>query len=124
MSLRLLVVRSIRGPPNPSWLLGHQHVLRHASNVGDYEKKWYREYGAVYRLAGVFSEPILSFSDPKAIQYILHTSGYCFPKSADSDNLFDVLFGPEIGSAPGKTILITTDNTFLQAPSINISEES
>ncbi|KAF9024376.1 cytochrome P450 [Hymenopellis radicata] len=74
----------IRGPPSPSWLLGHQYMLRHAKNVGDYEAAWYRDYGSVFRIAGVLSEPVLLVSDPKALQYILQASGYQFPKSLDT----------------------------------------
>ncbi|KAF8910707.1 cytochrome P450 [Mucidula mucida] len=98
------LIRSIQGPPNPSWLLGNQRVGldRHAaSNLGDY-KSWYDKYGPVYRVAGVFSESILVLADPKAIQYVLHTSGYRFPKTGDSDHLADLVFGPGIVSAAGK----------------------
>ncbi|KAF9024372.1 cytochrome P450 [Hymenopellis radicata] len=97
-------IRSIQGPPNLSWLLGNQRVGldRHAaSNLGDY-KSWYDKYGSVYRVAGVFSESILVLADPKAIQYVLHTSGYRFPKTGDSDHLSEMVFGPGIVSAAGK----------------------
>ncbi len=30
-------------------------MLRHAKNVGDYEAAWYRNYGSVFRIAGVFN---------------------------------------------------------------------
>ncbi|KAF8901271.1 cytochrome P450 [Mucidula mucida] len=97
-------IRLIQGPPNPSWLLGNQRVGldRHtASNLGDY-RSWYDKYGPVYRVAGVFSESILVLADPKAIQYVLHTSGYRSPKTGDSDHLADLVFGPGIVSAAGK----------------------
>ncbi len=73
----------IRGPPSPSWLLGeslcllcckasshedaytgHQYILRHAKNVGDYEAAWYREYGSVVRIAGVLSVRIIHGFEP------------------------------------------------------------
>ncbi|KAF8996585.1 cytochrome P450 [Hymenopellis radicata] len=56
----------------------------HASPRKDYETAWYRDYGSVFRIAGVLSEPVLLVSDPKALQYILQTSGYRFPKSLDT----------------------------------------
>ncbi|KAF8910713.1 cytochrome P450 [Mucidula mucida] len=86
-------IHMIRGPPSPSWLLGHQYILRHAKNVGDYEAAWYREYGSVVRIAGVLSEPILLVSDPKALQYILEASGYRFPKSLDTTRQLAAFFG-------------------------------
>ncbi|KAF9024368.1 cytochrome P450 [Hymenopellis radicata] len=83
----------IRGPPSPSWLLGHQYMLRHAKNVGDYETAWYRDYGSVFRIAGVLSEPVLLVSDPMALQYILQASGYQFPKALDTTRLLAAFFG-------------------------------
>ncbi|KAF9021763.1 PAH-inducible cytochrome P450 monooxygenase PC-PAH 1 [Hymenopellis radicata] len=92
----------IRGPPSPSWLLGHLYMLRHTKNVGDYEAAWYRDYGSVFRIAGVFSEPVLLVSDPKALQYIFHASGYQFAKSVDTNRLIEAIFGRGLVTAVDK----------------------
>ena len=68
--LRKFPVNTVRGPPNPSWLLGkvfrhlrgksgqpplgHHTLLRYAK-AGELEQRWAKEYGLTYRLAGVFS---------------------------------------------------------------------
>ncbi|KAF9047053.1 cytochrome P450 [Hymenopellis radicata] len=95
-------IGTIRGPPSPSWLLGHLYMLRHTKNVGDYEAAWYRDYGSVFRIAGVFSEPVLLVSDPKALQYIFHTSGYQFAKSVDTNRVTEALFGYGLVTAVDK----------------------
>ncbi len=40
-------------------------------------------------------------SDPKALKYVLHTSGYQFPKSPDHVHLVAALIGPGVAVAEG-----------------------
>jgi hypothetical protein len=42
-------------------------------------------------------------ADPKALQYILHTSGYNFPKTPDASHTIRMLTGDGIGSTQGKS---------------------
>ncbi|PBK89359.1 cytochrome P450 [Armillaria gallica] len=55
-------VKHVKGPPSPSFWLGHQRVLRDQDNAGDLETKWRREYGTLYRIGGClgFATPRLS----------------------------------------------------------------
>jgi hypothetical protein len=48
-------------------------------------------------------------ADPKALQYILHTSGYNFPKAPDASHTIRMLTGDGVGCTRGKsfTSLIT-----------------
>ncbi|KAK0479644.1 cytochrome P450 [Armillaria novae-zelandiae] len=96
------VIRKIRGPPRPSFLLGHEPLLTGRQYVGDLEMEWYQQYGAVYRTAGCFGQDILSVSDPKALQYIFHSSGYRFPKTKDMHRFLETLSGPGIAAVEGK----------------------
>ncbi|KAK0479647.1 cytochrome P450 [Armillaria novae-zelandiae] len=96
------VIRKIRGPPRPSFLLGHEPLLTGRQNIGDLEMKWYQQYGAVYRTAGCFGQDILSVSDPKALQYIFHSSGYRFPKTKDIHLFNETLTGPGIATVEGQ----------------------
>jgi hypothetical protein len=41
-------------------------------------------------------------ADPKALQYILHTSGYNFPKSQDASHVIRMLTGDGVGCTHGK----------------------
>ncbi|KAA1474639.1 cytochrome P450 [Dentipellis sp. KUC8613] len=75
-------LRGLRGPPSPSFWIGNQQDILYQKEVGDVEFKWMREYGSAWRLHGCLGEDQLMIADPKAIQYVLHTSGYRFPKHA------------------------------------------
>ncbi|KAK0438171.1 cytochrome P450 [Desarmillaria tabescens] len=99
---RRLVAR-LRGPPRPSLLLGHEWQLRNqVEKPGDLEMQWLRQYGGAYRIGGCFGQDVLILSDPKALQYIFHTSGYRFPKTADSDLAARSLFGQGMVTVAGK----------------------
>ncbi|KAK0432506.1 cytochrome P450 [Armillaria borealis] len=91
------VIRKIRGPPRPSFLLGHEPLLTGRQYIGDLEMEWYQQYGAVYRTGGCFGQDILSVSDPKALQYIFQSSGYRFPKTRDMHRFGEALSGPALG---------------------------
>ncbi|PBK83826.1 cytochrome P450 [Armillaria gallica] len=94
-------IRKIRGPPCPSFLLGHEHLLCSRQHVGDLEMEWYQQYGAVYRTGGCFRQDILFVADPKALQYIFHSSGYRFPKTRDFCFLMDAAVGQGIVTVDG-----------------------
>ncbi|KAK0493384.1 cytochrome P450 [Armillaria luteobubalina] len=84
---RRYAIQKIRGPPSPSSLFGHERLLRSRQHVGDLEMEWYQKYGAVYRTKGCYGQDILAVSDPKALQYIFHSSGYRFPKTRDVNRI-------------------------------------
>ncbi|KAK0445344.1 cytochrome P450 [Desarmillaria tabescens] len=46
-------------------------------------------------------QDLLEVSDPKALQYIFHTSGYRFPKSRDAIRIADALFGQGLVTVGG-----------------------
>ncbi|KAK0451384.1 cytochrome P450 [Desarmillaria tabescens] len=91
---RKSMVRRIPGPPSPSSLLGHEYLLRNRQHVGDMEMEWYQQYGAVYLTKGCFGHDVLSVADPKALQYIFHSSGYRFPKTRDMNRINAAIAGP------------------------------
>ncbi|KAK0227612.1 cytochrome P450 [Armillaria fumosa] len=99
---RRSLVQKIRGPPSPSFLLGHEYLLRSRQHVGDMERVWCQEYGAVYRTKGCFGQGILSVADPKALQYIFHSSGYRFPKTRDSFRALQAFMGQGLVSVDGE----------------------
>ncbi|KAM5532813.1 hypothetical protein V8D89_013532 [Ganoderma adspersum] len=75
-------LRKIRGPPSPSWWMGHSQQMNRQMEVGELDEKWVQEYGTVWRLKGIMGDDDLMVADPKALQHIFHKSGYHFPKSA------------------------------------------
>ncbi|KAG7453207.1 cytochrome P450 [Guyanagaster necrorhizus] len=98
---RRSAIRRIRGPPRPSFLLGHEALLRNREHVGDLEMEWYQQYGAVYRTGGCFGQDILFVADPKALQYIFHSSGYRFPKTRDIHRINEAFVGPGVATVEG-----------------------
>ncbi|KAK0207524.1 cytochrome P450 [Armillaria fumosa] len=98
---RRYAIRKIRGPPRPSFLLGHEYLLLSRQHLGDLEMEWYQQYGAVYRTGGCFGQEILCVVDPKALHYIFHSPGYRFSKTKDSLHIADALVGQGVGSVQG-----------------------
>ncbi|KAK0186093.1 cytochrome P450 [Armillaria mellea] len=94
-------IRKIRGPPRPSFLLGHEYLLRSRQHIGDLEMEWYQQYGTVYRTGGCFGQDILSVADPKALQYIFHSSGYRFPKARDARRTMNAVVGQGVATVEG-----------------------
>ncbi|THU99204.1 PAH-inducible cytochrome P450 monooxygenase PC-PAH 1, partial [Dendrothele bispora CBS 962.96] len=65
----------LRGPKTSSLLAGYEYDLFNQKSAGDKEYKWYQEYGTAFRATGAYGEEVLMTADPKALQYILQTSG-------------------------------------------------
>ncbi|VDB99462.1 unnamed protein product [Peniophora sp. CBMAI 1063] len=76
-------LRDIRGPSSSSFWLGNEADLRYQDEVGDAEFPWLREYGGAWKIHGPLGSERLMLADPKALQYVLQTSGYRFPKRGD-----------------------------------------
>ncbi|TFK92813.1 PAH-inducible cytochrome P450 monooxygenase PC-PAH 1 [Polyporus arcularius HHB13444] len=87
-------LRKVRGPPSPGWLLGHSKEFE--LNVGDLESEYIAKYGAVYKKMAPLGEHLLHVADPKALQYMLHKSGYHFQKSVVSRTVSGEITGPGI----------------------------
>ncbi|KAK0197878.1 cytochrome P450 [Armillaria mellea] len=83
-------VKHVKGPPSPSFWLGHQRVLRDQDNAGDLETKWRREYGTLYRIRGCLGQDVLVVCDPTVFGHVFNLS--CpYPKSKDSVFILDLL---------------------------------
>ncbi|KAF9484508.1 cytochrome P450 [Pholiota conissans] len=67
-------VSHVPGPEPESFMLGNLPEI-FQSQVGVPDFKYQRLYGDVVRVKGPFGEDRLLISDPKALQYIFHTSG-------------------------------------------------
>ncbi|KAJ3895037.1 cytochrome P450 [Lentinula edodes] len=107
-------LKFLRGPPRPSLLFGMMMItfVRLAislKEVGILETKWFNEYGTAFRTSSCYGSSIIFInrdayhgSDPRAIQYVFHTSGYRFPKGRDSQQVTKMLFGRGIVWAEGE----------------------
>ncbi|KAF9027337.1 hypothetical protein BDZ89DRAFT_1039571 [Hymenopellis radicata] len=100
---RQSAVSLVRGPPSSSWLLGHEKTLLAQDQVGDAEFSWFREYGSTLRIKDCFGVNRLMTADAKALQHILHTSGYRYPKTEDVNHANLLMAGNSIGVVGGAT---------------------
>ncbi|KAJ7086788.1 cytochrome P450 [Mycena belliarum] len=77
------LIASIRGPASPSKLivqfLGNMTQLFLAHNYGQWEYKWLKQFGSVYRVKACFGEDRLIVADPQAIKHILNTQTFMHP---------------------------------------------
>ncbi|KAE9410978.1 cytochrome P450 [Gymnopus androsaceus JB14] len=95
-------LKFLRGPPRSSFLLGNDYELIHQEEVNIIETKWFNEYGTAFRASICYGEDSLMVADPRALQYVLHTSGYRFPKSIDAQQVTKMMFGRSIVWAEGE----------------------
>ncbi|TFK81533.1 cytochrome P450 [Polyporus arcularius HHB13444] len=86
----------LRGPKAPSWWLGNEHQLFYQPDTGYLDFQWMREYGATWRIRSYFGRDGIMTADPKALQHILHKSGYNYPKRVDMNTMTFLQFGPGI----------------------------
>ncbi|KAH9989062.1 cytochrome P450 [Russula compacta] len=96
-------LRDLQGPESSSFLLGNDLDLRYQVEVGDCEFKWAHQYGTAWRRSGCLGRDRLMVADPKALQYIFHTSGYHFVKPTETLKTTELLFGRGIAWAHGET---------------------
>ncbi|KAF8995462.1 cytochrome P450 [Cyathus striatus] len=94
-------VSHILGPESESFFLGNLPEL-FQSQVGVPDFKYQRLYGDIVRLKGPFGEDRLLISDPKALQYIFHTSGYGFLKWPERTEISRILMGRGLLWADGE----------------------
>ncbi|KAG6812535.1 hypothetical protein H0H92_002304 [Tricholoma furcatifolium] len=85
-------VAHVPGPKPESFILGNlPEIFQSQAGIPDF--KYQREFGDVVRVKGAFGEDRLLISDPKALQYIFHTSGYGFLKWPERTEISRVLMG-------------------------------
>ncbi|KAI0721330.1 cytochrome P450 [Cerioporus squamosus] len=96
-------LKHIRGPPVPSWTLGHEYVFTRQQETGEFDFAWMKEYGTTWRIGGLLGSDTIMTADPKALQHILHKSGYNYPKRRDVSKMSEIFSGgPGITSVAGE----------------------
>ncbi|KIJ32005.1 hypothetical protein M422DRAFT_36040 [Sphaerobolus stellatus SS14] len=69
----------VNGPKPSSWLAGNLADLIGASNIGDKDQEYVEQHGIAFKFMGSFGRPnVLYLADPKALNFVLNTSGYIF----------------------------------------------
>ncbi|KAJ7766107.1 cytochrome P450 [Mycena metata] len=85
-------IRNIPGPPSQSWIFGNTLQLLLPTQYGDYEFRWLKSYGPVYRLKNCFGDRLM-VADPAALNCIVNSPH--FKPSPMQENMFEILFGRE-----------------------------
>ncbi|KAI0293886.1 cytochrome P450 [Multifurca ochricompacta] len=94
-------LKKLQGPESSSFWIGNESEIRYQREVGDNEFKWMRQYGSAWRRSGPLGVDYLSLADPKALQYVLHTSGYHFPKGKEVTQNIKLIIGQGVVWAHG-----------------------
>ncbi|TBU30193.1 cytochrome P450 [Dichomitus squalens] len=95
-------IKHIRGPPSPSFILGHEAAIAHQEEAGTLDTQWMKEYGPTWRVRGAFGTDVIMSADPKAIQHVFQKSGYNYPKKESQNFLGWLLAGPGIAAVRGQ----------------------
>ncbi|KIJ27600.1 hypothetical protein M422DRAFT_271203 [Sphaerobolus stellatus SS14] len=89
------------GPPSGPWIVGNYPDIVRPNEMGDSELSWVKEYGTTLRIKHTFGRDRIFTTDPKALQYILNTSGYNFPKPNENRIGSEMLLGRGLVWAEG-----------------------
>ncbi|KIJ55998.1 hypothetical protein M422DRAFT_138272, partial [Sphaerobolus stellatus SS14] len=89
------------GPSRKSWWVGNLPSFFRPKEFGEADLNFTKEYGTAIRTTTSFGRDVLFTSDPKAIQYIMNTSGYNFPKPADRRVALEMVTGRGLVWAEG-----------------------
>ncbi|KAI9458346.1 cytochrome P450 [Lactarius psammicola] len=92
----------LRGPKSHSFWIGNEGDIYYQNEVGDCEFEWVQEFGSAWRRRGCLGEDHLMVADPKALQYILQSSGYNFPKRTDVVKVTEMVAGKGLVCAHGE----------------------
>ncbi|KAF8507409.1 PAH-inducible cytochrome P450 monooxygenase PC-PAH 1 [Gautieria morchelliformis] len=102
--IRRYLSRSISHLPGPApgpWLVGNLPELLRPDNAAEAEFAWTKKYGTAMKIKGAFGVDVLFTADLKAIQYILNTAGYNFPRNPQSIATAKLVLGPGMLFAQG-----------------------
>ncbi|KIJ26121.1 hypothetical protein M422DRAFT_272863 [Sphaerobolus stellatus SS14] len=94
-------IKHLAGPPPGSWLVGNWSDQVSPKEIGDAEFSWIKEYGTALHIKHIFGKDRLWLADPKAIQYVLNTSGYNYPKPYATRVGIEMLLGRGLVWAEG-----------------------
>ncbi|KAF5320201.1 hypothetical protein D9758_017882 [Tetrapyrgos nigripes] len=85
-------------------IVGHEHMLMNQAKSSILERQWTKEYRTVYKVAGALGEETLIVADLLALQRILHTGGYNYPRTPDERATIKRMFGKGIVCAEAANV--------------------
>ncbi|KAG8829956.1 hypothetical protein FRB91_007152 [Serendipita sp. 411] len=85
-------MRSIKGPPGGSFVLGHMPLSRKVPTVGAWHRDQLQKYGHVFVFKVLFNQNRLCTTDPKALQHVLNNS-FIYQKPSEGRYILSRLLG-------------------------------
>lgn len=85
-------LRDVPGPPKESFFFGNVGIFLRR-DVVSVCLEWILKYGGAVRIYGVLSEPRLMISDPIALEHVLHTRVYSYPKARLAAHMLGSIMG-------------------------------
>ncbi|KAF9493618.1 hypothetical protein BDN71DRAFT_1394667 [Pleurotus eryngii] len=97
---------------------GHEPEMRMRTEAGDLDFTWTGEYGATLKTKACWGcgIQVVLTADPRALQHILHTSSYHYPKRTDINQSIRNIMGRGIVWASGMSLtfhVIRTDTDYM-----------
>ncbi|GJJ15876.1 hypothetical protein Clacol_010154 [Clathrus columnatus] len=99
--LRRRSIAYLRGPPSGPWLIGNLPELLAADEAAVNAFKWTKEYGTALTIRGAMGVQVLHITDPRALHYVLNTTGYNSPKTQQTRATTRVIMGEGLVYAQG-----------------------
>ncbi|KAJ7194668.1 cytochrome P450 [Mycena pura] len=90
-TLKSSPVAKLPGPSAPSWIFGNMLQMVFPRVYGEFEFKWQKTFGPVYRIKGLFGEDRLMVSDPAALQRIINDR--TFVRTPSQWKMGQIVFG-------------------------------
>lgn len=87
-------IKNVPGPPSSrgSTLFGHLDVIW-TREIGLTHRDWLAAYGPVVRYSSLFGEQVLILGDVAALNHVLRTNAYGWPKSQETRTIISRLLG-------------------------------
>ncbi|KIJ49182.1 hypothetical protein M422DRAFT_246987 [Sphaerobolus stellatus SS14] len=90
------------GPKSSSWIGGNLVDLLGTPNIGDKDQEYVEKHGTAVKLMGSFGRHnVLYLADPKALNFVLNTSGYIFNRGKQIEAA-RLLFGSSLLTSTGQ----------------------
>ncbi|GJJ15839.1 hypothetical protein Clacol_010117 [Clathrus columnatus] len=99
--LRRGSIAYLQGPRPGPWSVGNLRELLAADEAAENDFKWTNEYGTALAIKGSMGLDMLYLTDPKALHYILNTTGYTYPKPQQSRATTRLIIGEGLVYAHG-----------------------
>lgn len=79
----------LKGPANPSFLLGVSRDIFTAPDHGAVYENWEKEYGSIFEVPSTLGEKVVVLCDPKAITHFFSKDTYTYRQTPNMRNFVE-----------------------------------